>query len=56
MSFKCQNCGKAQPDGSKPTKVVTETRSVTYPRTPAGLIPTGTEIVKEVDLCKNCHG
>jgi hypothetical protein len=53
MSFKCDYCSEAQPDNTKPNKVVVETRNVTY-QTRDGQNPTGTEIVKEVDLCAKC--
>ena len=55
MSFRCDYCDEAQPNGVKPIKVVTQTRNVTYPRTKDDRIPTGTEIVKEVDLCVKCN-
>lgn len=55
MSFKCNYCSEAQPNGVKPNRVVAETRNVTYPRTGDGQQPSGTEIVKEVDLCANCN-
>jgi len=54
MSFKCSYCSKPQPNGVKLNKVVVETRNVTYPRTGDGQIPSGTETVKEVDLCAKC--
>jgi hypothetical protein len=54
MSFKCDYCSNAQPNGIKPNKVVVETRIKTYPATKDGKFPTGTEIVKEVDLCRDC--
>ena len=53
MSFKCNYCSKPQLNGVKPNRVVVETRNVTY-RTNDGQTPTGTEIVKEVDLCATC--
>lgn len=53
MSFKCDYCSEAQEDGIKPSRVVVETRSVTY-KTKEGNISTGTETVKEVDLCVDC--
>ncbi len=53
MSFKCDYCSGTQADGAKPNRVVVETRNVTY-RTPDGQTPTGTEIVKEVNLCVPC--
>jgi len=55
MSFKCDYCNEPQPNGIKPNKVVVETRNVTYPTTKDGQTPSGTEIVKEVDLCANCN-
>ena len=53
MSFKCDYCNKPQENNTKPNRVVVETRDVTY-KTRDGQTPTGTEIVKEVDLCKGC--
>ena len=55
MSFKCNYCNEAQANGVKPVKVVIETRNVTYEETRSGKIPTGTEIVKEVNLCGKCN-
>jgi formylmethanofuran:tetrahydromethanopterin formyltransferase len=58
MSFKCQYCGKAQEVGTKPVKVVTETRHVTYPVVKDYLgnerTPEGFEIVREINCCKEC--
>lgn len=56
MSYKCDYCSEAQPNGVKQNKLTVETRNVTYPRTGDGQAPTGTEIVKEVSLCANCKG
>jgi len=53
MSFKCDYCSEAQPNGVKPNRVVTETRNVTY-QTRDGQTPSGTEIVKEANLCAKC--
>ncbi len=55
MSFKCDNCNEPQPNDTKPSKVVVETRNVTYKARGDGQAPTGTEIVKEVDLCVVCN-
>ena len=55
MSFKCDYCSEPQLNGTKPNKVVVETRNVTYPRKEDGQAPIGTETVKEVDLCANCR-
>ena len=54
MSFKCDNCSEPQPNGVKPNRVVVETRNVTY-KTRDGQISSGTEIVKEVNLCGTCE-
>ena len=54
MSFKCTNCLTGQPTYTKPNKVVVETRIVSYPVTSSGKIPTGTETVKEINLCNGC--
>ena len=53
MSFKCDYCSEPQENHTKPNRVVTETRNVTY-KTNDGQTPSGTEIVKEVDLCMDC--
>ena len=55
MSFKCDYCNEAQENNTKPNRIVVETRNVTY-QTKDGQTPSGTEIVKEVDLCANCEG
>lgn len=55
MSFRCDYCSEAQENGVKPNKVVVETRNVTYKAKGDGQAPTGTEIVKEVDLCAVCN-
>lgn len=54
MSFKCNICAQAQSTGTKPNKVVVSTRNVSYPAKRDGTIPTGTEIVQEIDLCNIC--
>jgi hypothetical protein len=70
MSFMCGVCNKAQPNKSKPHRVVTETRRKTYPAREyrdgkstdemgrRGKIRdpggVGTEIAKEVDACDGC--
>lgn len=46
MSYRCQNCGEAQPIGTQPTKVVTHIR--TYDNDPAW------QIAKEIDACGDC--
>ena len=52
MSFKCDYCSEPQANNTKPNRVVVETRNVTYQTN--GQTSTGTEIVKEVDLCVEC--
>jgi len=56
MSFRCKKCNEFQ--GTKPIKVVTETRRVTYPvakdSNGRDYIPEGWEVVKELDLCEKC--
>lgn len=65
MSFRCDNCNKAQEDGVQPTKVVTKTRPQTYPErykeNSQGGKPIkidnggkGREIVEEKALCPSC--
>ena len=53
MSFKCTYCNEPQPTGTSQNRVVVETRNVTYP-TKDGQTTSGTEIVKEVNLCVTC--
>jgi rubredoxin len=65
MSFKCENCGKAQEVGTQPVKMVTKTRKKEYPerwkQVPHGKPikidegGKGWEIVREVMLCPSCH-
>ena len=50
MSYICKNCGTAKIDGSKPNRVVVETRHATYPN-----FGEGREIVKEANLCDVCY-
>ena len=47
MSYICSNCGTAKIDGSKPNRVVVETREAAR--------HTGREIVKEANLCDVCY-
>lgn len=63
MSFRCDLCGEAQPEGSSPTKVVTATRNKNYPerfkKTDSGnkVIDRGGqgyETVTEVNACDSC--
>jgi len=59
MSFICDRCKKQQPRGSKPTRVVVETRPKTYgARYREGIMidvgGAGTEVVREEDLCAKC--
>lgn len=58
MSFICENCHKVQPNRIKETKVVTETRRVTYPpvkeRDGRIRIPEGYETVRELKICPEC--
>ena len=49
MSYICSNCGTAKIDGSKPNRVVVETRYATY------ATGEGREIVKEANLCDVCY-
>lgn len=55
MSFKCDYCSEPQDNGVKPNRIVVETRNVTY-SLKNGETSSGTEIVKEVDLCVGCKG
>jgi hypothetical protein len=58
MSFICKSCGVAQEAGTKPVKVVVETRNVYYPpiKDDNGnvRIPVGFETVRELDICNLC--
>ena len=49
MSYICDNCGTAKIAGSKPNRVVVETRYTTY------ATGEGSEIVKEANLCDVCY-
>ena len=53
MSYICKNCGTAKIAGSKPNKVVVETRESYYDFFGVGTV--GREIVKEVNLCDVCY-
>jgi len=53
MSFRCNRCDKPQPNETKPTRVVVETRRKEY-KLKDGQFSEGTEIVKEQDLCAEC--
>lgn len=61
MSFRCDNCHEPQSAGTKPYKVVLQTRKKSYPARTArnGAIidngGTGREIVREVKLCLKCR-
>lgn len=66
--FPCQSCNKTTNPGEKATKVVVETRSVTYPFVPDAIRfrkegkkvikhdmgGRGIEIVQELTVCPNC--
>ena len=60
MSFRCDVCERAMPDGASPTIEVAETRRKVYPeRTDnRGKVfdkgGEGWEIVREVKICKRC--
>ena len=69
MSFRCDNCGMAQDNRTKPIRRVVETRmvehtnlkrrydertgQVTETREPCG---SGSQIVRESNLCAMCNG
>lgn len=63
MSFRCENCGRPQPAGARPHKVVTERRERIYPEIldpddpSVVLVPKtrGWEIVKEIEACDLCN-
>ena len=52
MSFRCDQCNVAQPNETKPNRIVVDTRHKTYVNN--GKLSEGFEIVKEVDLCRRC--
>lgn len=61
MSFKCQKCGKAQPNGSQPTKVVVATRHVEYRNSITNFLgrseyiqSSGMQIAREENRCAAC--
>lgn len=58
MSFRCEKCGVAQAPGTRPVRVVTETRRMEYipnSRTQKKFESTfGDEIAREMDYCKEC--
>ena len=58
MSFRCESCGVAEPDYSRPTMRVIETRPREYyyrgDDDPRGQDGHGTEIVREIRLCEAC--
>ena len=47
--FKCDKCGKVQPNRTKMNKKVTETREVTYSNGGSGK-----ETVTELSVCDHC--
>jgi len=50
MSFRCQKCGKAQPDRARPHRVVTQWREL-----PGNFDhPIIRQIVEEKDYCDEC--
>ena len=62
MSFRCQNCQKAQPNGAKPHRVVTATRRKDFTIERLNkegkrikVRETGEEIAAEANLCDKCH-
>lgn len=58
MSFKCDKCHQPQPTGTRPVRVVTETRHKEYTRkNEHGNVfveGVGREIVHEENRCKEC--
>jgi hypothetical protein len=59
--FKCETCKKVSRPGEKLHKHIVKTRNVTYyndigeGRERRRFESTGTEIVKEVNICTECH-
>ena len=60
MSFICDRCNRQQPKGTKPEKVIVETRKKEYPVVYNENIKlsdnggSGYEIVKEISVCPRC--
>ncbi len=58
MSYRCEMCGAAQPNGFAPVKKVMESRKVLYPptkdRNGYAKTPRGHETVKELNCCNEC--
>jgi len=56
MSFICDNCKRQQPKNIKVERLIVETRKKVYPPKPEidDKGGTGTEIVKELIVCKYC--
>jgi hypothetical protein len=52
MSFRCERCGKAQPAGIRPNRVVVKRKGVLH-RGEYGDTP-GTQIAKEQNECDDC--
>lgn len=50
MSFRCQKCGKAQPPGTRPNRVVTKRREVVKGQ----YDPPVMQIAEEQNLCDLC--
>lgn len=57
MSFRCEKCGKPQPQGNKPFSVVTEIRRVVYiqEEVPGNPESFGWERVKVLRVCSQCR-
>ncbi len=54
MAFKCESCRLHQPPGTKPIRVVSETRPRDYKDRDGIPYGSGWEIVREVNLCAPC--
>lgn len=55
MSFICEKCNTAQPNGIKPNRVVAATREKEYVNKDTGKVSYGWEIVHEMNLCGECE-
>lgn len=53
MSFRCESCNVAQPDGTRPINKVVLTRPRIYSDLSSA---PGEEIVKEINICSTCAG
>jgi hypothetical protein len=53
MAFTCEHCRKAQPQRTKPIRVVIERKNVDHP-IPGKAGITAPQIVREINVCETC--